>query len=68
MPPLWGGLQSARSTEVDPTNIQEELETMLPAGLPKVGRPRAVAFQFVSRDRLTAGLAPAGVRPCWAHH
>jgi hypothetical protein len=45
MPPLWGGLQSARSTEVDPTNIQEELETMLPAVHPEVGRPRAVALR-----------------------
>jgi hypothetical protein len=27
----------------------------------------SVAFLFARRDQLAAGLAPAGVRPCWAH-
>src|SRR5690606_6497044 len=27
----------------------------------------AVAFHFVRCDQLTGGLAPPGVRPCWAH-
>lgn len=35
--------------------------------LPTIGHPLAVALHFVRRDQLTAGLAPAGVRPCWAH-
>ena len=64
MAPLWGGLQSARSVQVDPTNLQEEREIMLPAVHPKVGRPRAVALHFVRRDQFTPGLAPSGVRPC----
>ena len=39
-----------------------------PRFLPTLGRPHAVALHFVRCDQLTAGLAPAGVRPCWAHH
>ena len=35
--------------------------------LPTLGHPHAVALHFVRCDQLTAGLAPAGVRPCWAH-
>ena len=35
--------------------------------LPTLGRPHAVAVQFTHCDQLAAGLAPAGVRPCWAH-
>ena len=35
--------------------------------LPTLGHPHAVALHFVRCDPLTAGLAPAGVRPCWAH-
>lgn len=38
-----------------------------PRFLPTLGYPRAVALHFVRCDQLTAGLAPAGVRPCWAH-
>lgn len=30
-------------------------------------RPRAVTLHFVRCDQLTAGLTPAGGRPCWAH-
>ena len=35
--------------------------------LPTLGRPHAVALHFAHCDQLAAGLAPAGVRPCWAH-
>ena len=38
-----------------------------PRFLPTLGRPHAVALHFVRCDQLTAGLAPAGVRPCRAH-
>ena len=38
-----------------------------PRFLPTLGRPHAVALRFVRCDQLTAGLAPARVRPCWAH-
>jgi len=30
--------------------------------------PQAIALYFARRDELAAGLAPVGVRPCWAHH
>ncbi len=32
-----------------------------------LGRPHAVALRFARRDQLATGLAPVGVRPCWAH-
>src|SRR5690606_14961995 len=35
--------------------------------LPTPGRPHPLALLFVCCDQLTAGLAPAGVHPCWAH-
>src|SRR5690606_37288626 len=35
--------------------------------LPTLGHPYAVALRFIRYDQLMAGLAPAGVRPCWAH-
>ena len=35
--------------------------------VPTVGRPHAAALHFVGSGQLTAGLAPARVRPCWAH-
>jgi hypothetical protein len=38
-----------------------------PRFLLTLGRPNAVALHFVRCDQLTAGLTPAGVRPCWAH-
>ena len=38
-----------------------------PRFLPTLGRPHAVALHFAHCDQLAAGLAPAGVRPCWAH-
>ncbi|HHH49150.1 MAG TPA: hypothetical protein ENK51_09725 [Gammaproteobacteria bacterium] len=34
--------------------------------LSTAGRPSAVALRFTRHDQLVAGLAPAGVRPCWA--
>ncbi|MDP3374531.1 MAG: hypothetical protein Q8S34_09960, partial [Hydrogenophaga sp.] len=38
-----------------------------PRFLPTLGRPHAVALRFARLGQLAAGLAPAGVRPCWAH-
>ena len=38
-----------------------------PRFLPTIGRPHAVALRFARLGQLAAGLAPAGVRPCWAH-
>ncbi len=32
------------------------------------GRRHAVGLHFTRRDRLVAGLPPAGVRPCRAHN
>jgi hypothetical protein len=39
-----------------------------PRFLPTLGHPHAVALHFAHCDQLAAGLAPAGVRPCWAHN
>jgi hypothetical protein len=47
--------------------LVHRLAIYAPRFLPTLGRPRAVALHFVRRDQLTTGLAPAGVRPCWAH-
>ena len=44
--------------------IDPQLRSTLP---PTVGHPSAVALRLAHRDRLAAGLAPARVRPCWAH-
>ena len=38
-----------------------------PRFLPTVGHPHAVALHFAHCDQLAGGLAPPGVRPCWAH-
>ena len=46
--------------------LVHRLAAYAPRFLPTLGRPHAVALHFVSCDQLTAGLAPAGVRPCWA--
>ena len=35
--------------------------------LPTIGRPHAVALGFARCGQLATGLAPVGVRPCWAH-
>ena len=47
--------------------LVHRLAVYAPRFLPTLGRPHAVALHFVRRDQLTAGLTPAGVRPCWAH-
>ena len=36
--------------------------------LPTLGCPHAVALRFAHRDQLATGLAPVGLRPCWAHN
>lgn len=38
-----------------------------PRFLPTVDYSSAVALHFARCGQLAAGLAPAGVRPCWAH-
>lgn len=38
-----------------------------PRFLPTLGYPHAVALHFIRCDQLMVGLAPTGVRPCWAH-
>ncbi|MDP2817874.1 MAG: hypothetical protein Q8O29_06265, partial [Polaromonas sp.] len=47
--------------------LVHRLAIYAPRFLPTLGRPHAVALHFVRCDQLTAGLAPARVRPCWAH-
>lgn len=47
--------------------LVHRLAAYAPRFLPTLGHPCAVALHFVRCDQLTAGLAPAGVRPCWAH-
>ena len=47
--------------------LVHRLADYAPRFLPTLGHPHAVALHFVRCDQLTAGLAPAGVRPCWAH-
>ena len=49
------------------TVLVHRLTIYAPRSLPTLGRPHAVALHFARRDQLAAGLAPAGVRPCWAH-
>jgi len=38
-----------------------------PRFLPTIDCSHAVALHFAHCGQLTAGLAPAGMRPCWAH-
>jgi hypothetical protein len=38
-----------------------------PRLLPTLGHPHAVALRFARFDQLAGGLAPPGVRPCWAN-
>ena len=38
-----------------------------PRFLPTVSRLSAVALHFARCGQLAGGLAPPGVRPCWAH-
>ena len=47
--------------------LVHRLTIYAPRFLPTLGRPCAVALHFARCDQLAAGLAPAGVRPCWAH-
>ena len=47
--------------------LVHRLTIYAPRFLPTLGRPCAVALHFAHCDQLAAGLAPAGVRPCWAH-
>ena len=47
--------------------LVHRLAIYVPRFLPTLGRPHAVALHFAHCDQLAAGLAPAGVRPCWAH-
>jgi hypothetical protein len=47
--------------------LVHRLAIYAPRFLPTLGRPCAAALRFVRRDQLTTGLAPVGVRPCWAH-
>ena len=47
--------------------LVHRLTIYAPRFLPTLGRPHAVALRFAHCDQLAAGLAPAGVRPCWAH-
>ena len=48
--------------------LVHRLTIYAPRFLPTLGHPRAVAFHFVRYDQLTVGLAPTGMRPCWAHN
>ena len=47
--------------------LVHRLAIYAPRFLPTLGHPHAVALRFARCDQLTAGLAPAEVRPCWAH-
>jgi len=47
--------------------LVHRLTDYAPRFLPTVGHPSAVALHFVRCGQLTGGLAPPGVRPCWAH-
>ena len=47
--------------------LVHRLAIYAPRFLPTLGRPHAVALHFICRGQLMAGLAPAGMRPCWAH-
>jgi serine/threonine-protein kinase PpkA len=48
--------------------LVHRLAIYAPRFLPTLGRPHAVALRFTCCDQLVAGLAPAGLRPCWAHN
>lgn len=47
--------------------LVHRLAIYAPRLLPTLGHPHAVALHFAHCDQLAAGLAPAGVLPCWAH-
>jgi len=48
--------------------LVHQLTIYAPRFLPTLGHSHAVALHFAHCDQLAAGLAPAGVRPSWAHH
>ena len=47
--------------------LVHRLAVYAPRFLPTLGYPYAVAFRFIRYGQLMGGLAPPGVRPCWAH-
>ena len=47
--------------------LVHRLAIYAPRFLPTLGHPHAVALHFAHCDQLAGGLAPPGVRPCWAH-
>ena len=47
--------------------LVHRLTIYAPRFLPTLGRPHAVALHFAHCDQLAGGLAPPGVRSCWAH-
>ncbi len=47
--------------------LVHRLAIYAPRFLPTLGHPYAVALHFAHCDQLAGGLAPPGVRPCWAH-
>lgn len=48
--------------------LVHRLAIYAPRFLPTFGRPHAAALHFAHCDQLAGGLAPPGVRPCWAHN
>ena len=53
------------SSQIAPSRFLPTLVFSLPIRREKT--PHVVALGFTRCDQLVAGLAPAGVRPCWAH-
>ena len=47
--------------------LVHRLTIYAPRFLPTLGLPNAVALHFAHCDQLAGGLAPPGVRSCWAH-
>jgi hypothetical protein len=47
--------------------LVHRLTIYAPRFLPMLGRPHTVALHFARCDQLATALAPAGVRPGWAH-
>jgi len=47
--------------------LVHRLAVYAPRFLPTLGHPCAVALRFIRCGQLMGGLAPPGVRPCWAH-
>jgi hypothetical protein len=66
-PPAWSRLTLAHRTTSFPAVRVPRLVIYDPRFLPTVDYSCAVAFHFAHCGQLAAGLAPAGVCPCWAH-